>query len=364
MNKQYFLNHSPIDFYFAKNSDNFVVTEEALYEFSGDGEHLVLKIRKKDLTTWELLNIISNHLGIKSKDIGYAGLKDKHAMTIQYISIHKKYEEVLNQFEHPQIKILEKTYHNNKIRMGHLKGNRFYIRLKKVNTVNATKITEALKAIELYGMPNYFGFQRFGNSGKNYEDGKALIDGTLKIKDKKKKTFLMNSYQSYLFNMWLSKRIEISKTIDGFETKELVNYLGFDKDTTSYLKSQQHPFKLMLGDIMHHYPYGKIFEVEDVATDVARFLAKDIVPTGPLSGNKVKKASQLAGEYEKDFDTITSDLVDGARRFAWVFPSDIDYSYKEEKAWFEINFTLPKGSYATILLEELAHQEIADLDSE
>ena len=126
MKLQRYLNHSLIDVYFKQNKDDFTVDEIPLYEFSGEGEHLILKVRKKDLSTWDMVNIISNHIGCKSRDIGYAGLKDKNAMTIQHISLHRQYEEKIDSFEHPLIKILEKNYHNNKIRVGHLKGNRFF----------------------------------------------------------------------------------------------------------------------------------------------------------------------------------------------------------------------------------------------
>ncbi len=106
---QRYLNHSKIDVIFKQNKDDFVVTEVPLYDFSGEGEHLILKIRKKDLSTWDAVEIIANYLGCKTRDIGYAGLKDKNAMTIQSISIHKQYEKKLDKFEHPNIKILEKT---------------------------------------------------------------------------------------------------------------------------------------------------------------------------------------------------------------------------------------------------------------
>ena len=218
---QRYLNHSKIDVLFKQNKDDFVVTEIPLYEFSGEGEHLILKIRKKDLATWDALEIIAKFVGCKSRDIGYAGLKDKNAMTVQTISIHKQYEEKLKTFNHPNIKILETTYHNNKIKVGHLKGNKFFIRLKRVNVLDSRKIEAALGSIATLGMPNYFGFQRFGIDGDNYKKGKAIIEGTLKEKRRNLKQMYINAYQSHLFNSWLSKRIEISKLVDAFEPKEI-----------------------------------------------------------------------------------------------------------------------------------------------
>ena len=171
MDRFYSLGHASIDFRFKQSPRDFVVEEIPLYDFSGEGEHLVMFVRKKSLSTMEMVGIFARFLGIKNRDIGYAGMKDKHAMTKQYISIHKQHEEALERFEHEGIKILSKVYHNNKIRIGHLKGNRFYIKLKKVNPTSALKLDEALKNISKSGMPNYFGFQRFGNDGNNHVDG-------------------------------------------------------------------------------------------------------------------------------------------------------------------------------------------------
>ena len=353
MIKQHYLNHSQIDVYFKQSKDDFVVTEVPLYEFSGDGEHLILKIRKKDLTTWDALKIISEAVGCKNRDIGYAGLKDKNAMTVQYISIHRNYEGKIDNFNHPQIKILEKTYHKNKIKIGHLKGNKFFIRLKRVQPRHRMVLESALQQIVTFGIPNYFGFQRFGIDGDNYKKGEALIAGTLKVRDRKLKQMYINAYQSYLFNGWLSKRIEISKIIDGFKAKEISDKLNLSVETIEELQKQQHPLKVLKGDVFSHYPYGKLFHIENLEEESEKFMAHDRVPTGLLSGNKTKFAIEDAQKFEEDFIKETKE--DGARRFAWIFPSEISSEYKEEKAWFELNFELPKGSYATELISELIH---------
>lgn len=350
---QRYLNHSKIDVVFKQSKDDFVVTEIPLYEFSGEGEHLVVKFRKKDLTTWDALRVFSEHLGCKGRDIGYAGLKDKNAMTIQHISIPKQYEEKLNDFKHEQIKVLEVTKHNNKIRVGHLKGNRFFIRLKRVNLVDARKIEQAVQNIATFGMPNYFGFQRFGIEGDNYKKGEAIVKGELKERNRKLKQMFVNSYQSYLFNNWLSKRIEVSKLVDSFKPEEIYEKLELPVDIVKQMKSQEHPFKLIPGDLMSHYPYGKIFHVENLSEEAAKFFARDRVATGLLCGKRVKKADGLAQNIEKDYDVDTKE--DGARRFAWVFPEDIETNFKEEKNWMELQFTLPKGSYATEFIAEVIH---------
>lgn len=351
--KQFYLNHSKIDVLFKQNKDDFVVTEIPLYEFTGEGEHLVLKIRKKDLATWDAVQIFANFLGCKPRDIGYAGLKDKNALTIQSISIHKQYEEKLKTFSHGNIKILAITKHNNKIKVGHLKGNKFFIRLKRVTPIDARKIESVLGTISTFGIPNYFGFQRFGIDGENYKKGKDIIDGKLNEKRRNLKQMYINSYQSYLFNTWLSKRIEISKLVNAFKPKEIFEKLDLPLEIVKQMKKQNHPFKLLPGDLMSHYPFGKIFHVEDLDVEAEKFNAKDRVATGLLAGKRVMKSEGLAFVYEKEFDVETSE--DGTRRFAWIYPSDISSEYKEDKNWFELQFTLPKGSYATEVISELIH---------
>ena len=356
MDRLYALDHAPIDFHFRQNANDFVVKEIPLYEFSGEGEHLVLHIRKKNLSTFEMVGAIARYLGIKQKEIGYAGLKDKHALTYQYISLPKKYEEQMERFEHPNIKILDSTYHNNKIRMGHLKGNRFFIRVKKVSSTAAVKIDEALGMIDEMGMPNFFGYQRFGNDGNNHIRGELIAKGEKKERNPKLRRLLISAYQSHLFNLWLSKRIEISKLVASFKVHELEPLLNLPRSELEKLKKQRHIFKLLSGDIMQHYPYGRLFEFDGNEEEAKRFLDRDIAPTGLLCGKRAKLAGEFAREIEKSFDEEIA--ADGQRRYAWVFPEDIQGRYVEEEAWFEFNFSLPKGSYATVFLEEIAKKEI------
>ena len=356
MDRFYSLGHSSIDFHFRQTARDFVVEELPLYEFSGVGEHLVLFVRKKNTSTPEMIGQIARYLGIKNRDIGYAGLKDKHAMTKQYISIHKKYEEALEGFNHENIKILSKTYHNNKIKIGHLKGNRFFIKVKKVNPTSAQKIDEALKNISKFGMPNFFGYQRFGNDGDNHIIGKKIAKGEKKERNPRVKKLLINAYQSHLFNLWLSRRLEINTLIANFDAKEIESILNIPNEEISKLKSQKHPFKLMSGDIMEHYPYGRLFDFDGSEHDLERFDAKDITVTGLLCGKKVKMSSDLALSIEKDYDDEIN--ADGARRYAWIYPTDVEGRFKEQEAHYEFNFTLPKGSYATVLLEEIAKKKL------
>ena len=339
------------EFVFNSSPRDFIVEEIPLYEFSGEGEHLVAKVRKKDMTTWEMLNALADHLGIRRRDIGYAGLKDKHAMTIQYISLPAKLEERLSRFNHEKIKILDTTRHNNKIRTGHLKGNRFDIRLKKVLGIQKDKLDSVLAWIGKHGVPNYFGNQRFGTKGDNWQEGKKLIEGTLKMRDKKTREFLMGSYQSYLFNKWLARRMEINLLLQEFGEAEAEKIMGLDEGTLKGTKDQEHFYKILEGDLMMHYPYGKLFEAEDAAKEAARFATKDTAPTGLIPGTKTKRASGSAAVIESQYDEALP--LNGARRYAWIQVEDIKKEYIPERAHYELSFTLPKGSYATNVLDVL-----------
>ncbi|WP_299546570.1 tRNA pseudouridine(13) synthase TruD [uncultured Helicobacter sp.] len=371
MNLSFAYTHSPIEFYFKQSPRDFVVEEVPLYPFSGDGAHLVLKLRKKNLTTFETLKILSNHLGIKEKDIGYAGLKDKNALTIQYISLPHFIKDKLEDFTHPEIKILDSNFHHNKIKIGHLKGNKFFIRIKKLSSLNAQKIVQVVESIKQFGIPNYFGYQRFGIDGKNYLQGKEIIESKRRLRDKKMQNFLISAYQSFLFNLWLSLRIDFSHIIATHSGKELSKALEIyaktnaiptcfkDQGYCNALKKQKHPFRLLEGDLLCHYPFGKHFILENLERESLRFLQKDLAPTGLLSGKKVMFAEGCAEFFERQF--LDSNILNaGQRRYAWVFPQNLEFYYKTEEAQGELCFFLPKGAYATNLLRELAHREITE----
>ena len=359
MNRLFFLNHSPLNILFTKNANDFVVNEIPLYEFSGEGEHLILCVRKKEMTTWHMIQALSEACGAKTRDFGYAGLKDKDGMTTQYISIHKNYESKLENFHHENIKIISKTYHNNKIRIGHLKGNRFFIRVKRVNKIDAKKLQNGLKTLSSEGFPNFFGYQRFGRDGDNYIVGKEILEGKRRERKRKMKNFFISAYQSYLFNTWLSNRLKIGHILEGFSDKEAAKSLGFSIDLVKELKKQKRFFKVFKGDVAHHYPAGKAFVCEDLEAELERFDKEEITITGWLPGGRSMRCEGFAKELEDEVCAKAEpylNQMDGARRFAWVFLKDVEYEYKEDENWFEMHFTLPKGSYATVVLEELTHQ--------
>lgn len=355
-------NHGSIDVHFSKNSSDFVVREIPLYEFSGQGEHLILQIQKKDLTTNEALSILSGFSGASLRDFGYAGLKDKEGMTTQFISLPAKFESKFAKFSHEKLKILSTNKHNNKIRIGHLKGNSFFIRLKKVLEFDALKITQALKNIDKNGYPNYFGYQRFGKFGDNAEAGLEILKGK-RYKNPKLENFLISSYQSELFNRWLSKRVEISKFASDFSRAELREIYKFDEKTIDEFRSQEQFFKLISGEVLGHYPFGKLFLCVDLKSEVEKFVARDRTSCGLIVGNRAFQSSGFAREledeiYKQSYPYLSK--MTGSRRFAWSYLENLDYHYTPEKAHFQMSFTLQKGSYATNILREVLHKEIFD----
>ncbi|PKZ29759.1 tRNA pseudouridine(13) synthase TruD [Campylobacter ureolyticus] len=357
------LDHSPINVHFSKNSDDFVVREIPLYEFSGEGEHLILNIAKKGLTTFEALHILSDYSGVKMRDFGYAGLKDKEGFTTQFISLPKKFEKNLANFSHESLKITDTFTHKNKLRIGHLSGNSFFIKLKKVSEVDALKLKNALLNLDKNGYANYFGFQRFGKFEDNAKEGEEILSGNLKMKNPKIKNFLISAYQSDLFNKWLSKRVEISKFIRDFNENEINKIYGFDKEIVKDLKLQPNFFKLFNGDVLGHYPYGKLFLCKDLTSEVERFLKRDITPFGLLPGNKAFGSEDLAKNIEDEIYHPSFKFIEkmnGSRRFAWCFLKNVSYKYTPELAQFSMSFELTKGSYATVVLREILHKEIFD----
>jgi len=173
---------------------------------------------------------------------------------------------------------------------------------------------------------------------------------------------LISAFQSDLFNRWLSKRVEISRFAQDFSLGELAQiypYLG--GAILKNLKLQKRFFKLIEGEVLGHYPHGKCFLCEDLDAEGARFDARDITSCGLIAGAKAYEAQGAARAAEDQIFAQANEYkakMTGSRRFAWCYLGDAGYKYNEEKAHFTINFTLQKGSYATVVLEEILHKNI------
>ena len=326
--REYLEDREPIHFKFEQNQDDFIVDEIGI-NFKGNGNYTILHIKKVEMTTWDMIAAFASYLNINAEKIGYAGLKDKHATTTQYISIESKFEKELKKFKHPQIKILKTTRHTHSIRMGDLIGNRFTINLFEVSQIQAGQIEKLGRKSEKLGLPNYFGYQRFGRDEDSIKQAKEMIAGDIHIEDAKLKKFLISIYQSVFFNEWLEERVVMSREQNGGKFMLLEGDLYITKDGKLFTPKQK-PQK----------------DFED----------KKVVPTGLLCGRGVYRSRGVAGEIEAKYDDEFL-YEKGFRREAIIFPKDLEFNYTKGFDIMKVSFTLPKGSYATVFLENIASKE-------
>jgi len=358
MKKTYAYNHQPIHFNFEQSIDRFFVEEIPLFEFTNKGSNLILKIKKSDMSTFKLITVIAKATGLEQRNIGYAGLKDKNATTVQYISIPKNYErEIIKNLTTEKIEILEKKYSKFPIKIGQLKGNRFAVILNHVSPQANIDIRNVATQMQKDGIPNYYGYQRFGEDSKSYLQGKDIAHSGKKLKGAKEK-LLVSAYQSHLFNAWLSKRVYISNIIDNNSIEKASQRLSFPKELVEVLDKQKNIFKLFIGDDMQSYPYGKSYPLQDFELSSKEFENHQISPTGLLCGSKTNRTMSDARFLEEEFDDNELFSVKGSRRYAWIWPENLAFSYNEKKRQLRLQFYLPKGSYATTFLEEIAKRSL------
>ncbi|WP_121628605.1 tRNA pseudouridine(13) synthase TruD [Poseidonibacter antarcticus] len=319
-----------LNFKFVQNDQDFIVTELPI-RFSGHGNFIIFKVEKSNMDTWELIDRLCDYLGIYSNEIGYAGLKDKRATTTQYLSIPKKYSKEMKAFRSSKIKILDSTLHNQKLNIGDLEGNRFKINLHDVEIEELNQIQKIIKKISKKGMPNYFGYQRFGKEvEENFQKAKDVVYGDVIIKDKKLSKMLISAYQSSFFNEWLVNR----------------------------LKFNEEDFKLFEGDIFNEFKRDKLFTAKSITDQILKdFQNQKILPTGLLPGRKVFRAMSEARVIEEKYDDMYIQEK-GYRRDAIVFPKDITCKYNSGEKMCTLEFSLPKGSYATVLIENIANRNL------
>ena len=351
--KNYAYPHTPLKFNFQQTIERFFVEEIPLYTFTGTGNYLILKIKKTDMSTWKLITVLAKATGLQERDIGYAGLKDKNATTIQYISLPKQVEKELNKnLTTEKIEILERTYNKSAIKIGHLKGNRFSIVLHHINEKDAKFFNTTAKMMQSKGIPNYYGYQRFGEDSHSYLQGKEIAQSGKKLKGSKEK-LLVSAYQSHLFNKWLGQRVKLSTIIAKDDTNLAAKKLQYPQELVKVLKKQTQFFKLFIGDAVIPYPYGKLNFVKDMTQSAQIFEQKKISPTGLLCGDHVERAKSDAYYLEEPFDDTELNALKGDRRFAWIWPRETETQYDREHKKLTVEFYLPKGSYATTFLEEI-----------
>ncbi|NKQ41130.1 MAG: tRNA pseudouridine(13) synthase TruD [Sulfurovum sp.] len=355
--KTYAYEHDPVAFQFLQSVERFFVEEMPLFEPSGKGNFLLLDIKKYDLSTWRLLNIFKEATGADDREIGYAGLKDKNASTIQRISLPKKYEKVLKNITTDRIEILDKNYNHLPLKIGQLAGNKFEIILTNISTKDAERFDTIATKMQDIGIPNYFGYQRFGEDGKSWQQGKDIAHSQKRLKGAKEK-LLVSAYQSHLFNQWLSQRINLSKVVSKNDTQQAASILKYPVELIKDLKKQPQFFKLFIGEVLAQYPQGKQSFSKDAYYDAMRFQKQEVTPTGMLCGDKVTRAFADARHLEEPHDDDELISLRGDRRVAWIWSKDFSSTYDKNSQRLTVKFTLPKGSYATSFLEEIGKQSL------
>ena len=351
--KTYAYDHTPLQFDFKQTIERFFVEEIPLYSFTGSGNFLILKIKKTDMSTWKLITVLAKATGLQERDIGYAGLKDKNATTIQYISLPKQAERELNKnLTTERVEILERTYNKAPIKIGHLKGNRFSVILHKIGEKDAKFFNTTAKKMQVDGIPNYYGYQRFGEDSHSYLQGKEIALSGKKLKGSKEK-LLVSAYQSHLFNKWLASRVKLSAVIGREKSDAAAKKLKYPTELVKVLAKQPQFFKLFLGDVIMPYPYGKPNYVKDMMQSAQAFKQAKISPTGLLCGATAMRAKSDAYHLEEPFDDTELSSLKGDRRFAWIWPKEVETNYEKEGQKLTVEFYLPKGSYATTFLEEI-----------
>ncbi|MCA9838022.1 MAG: tRNA pseudouridine(13) synthase TruD [Trueperaceae bacterium] len=314
---------------------DFVVKELALYEPQGSGSHAYALVEKQGLTTRDLVLILMRE-GLKENEIGVAGLKDKYAITTQWLSVPNRHAELLDKLDdHEGVRVLERSRHKNKLGIGHLAGNHFEIRVRQTSAVASQLASDSLEQLVHHGVPNYFGPQRFGRFANNAVDGLKLIRGEHVPGGRRLKAFFISSVQSLLFNHMLAARIK-----EGLFQK------------------------VVLGDWAKKHDTGGVFKVED-ETESARAERFDISATLPLYGKKVKVSDAIAGEREQaSLDYYGLRWIDfssrrGDRRYSRIKIQNA--SIRPEEDGYTVIFDLPRGSFATNVLRELTKTPVDEL---
>jgi tRNA pseudouridine13 synthase len=276
--------------------------------------------------------------------VGTAGLKDRHAVTRQLVSVPEACLDRLASLEAQDLRVLNVSRHANKLRPGHLHGNRFRVLIRGVDCDAEKKIIPLIELLQTGGMPNYYGAQRFGRGGETLALGMSLLRGVgtgSRNLNPFVRKLAVSAAQSALFNQYLARRFE-DRLFD----------------------------RVLPGDVMAKRTTGGLFVAEDVALEQPRYEVHETVPTGPMFGRKmfpsardaaVREAAILesAGLTRTSFQGLGK-LAQGTRRQIAVYVPDL--SAVMEAEGMRLTFTLPAGSYATILLEEIIKKAIMDRD--
>lgn len=384
---------------------DFVVEELPLYPASGEGTHLYMYIQKKGISTVEAISRIAKALGRKRIDIGFAGMKDAKAIARQWLSIEHVDTQTLLGLRIPQVEILEVTRHTNKIRLGHLKANRFRIKIRQFGLPVPEAIRRAEQILDVLvrrGVPNFFGPQRFGNRSDGHLLGKALIandkdqflDGFLgrpidqenPVIQKARKAYDDGDYQ-LAYKTWPScyvqqrralkalittgDRDKACRAIDLHTKKLLVSAYQsaiYNKVLVARMPAID---QVLAGDMAYKHDNGTCFRVEDPTAEQPRCQAWQISPTGPIYGPRMTELIGPAGQIENPILDEAKALTGGPQRMNRILakgerrplrfrPEGLTVSSDCDDLgpFIELAFELPSGSYATVLLREVTKSPI------
>jgi tRNA pseudouridine13 synthase len=319
---------------------HFEVEEILPYAPCGEGEHVYVTARRSGWNTVDVAAALAKRFDLKPMQIGWGGRKDKHAVTTQTFSLTLPLGldlvEIQAKLRGLPFEILGLSRHRNKIKTGHVAGNRFRILLCEVPPQAFSHAQDICRVLLERGIPNFYGEQRFGHRLGNIDDAAHLLGYDRPANDPANKrlrcrrsTFIISALQSALFNFWLKSRINRGDAL-----------------------------RIMTGDLVQKRDTGGLFHAQDVDEVQARFQKHDVVYTGPIFGYKMMTAKARAAEYENQVletlglapQVFKSFRAAGSRRPALIFLDDLRISRRENGLRFD--FTLPSGAYATTVMRE------------
>lgn len=392
-------------------AEDFEVDEIPAYTASGDGEHHLIAIRKTGLSTFQAIDKIARLVNVNPRDIGFAGLKDARAVTRQHLTVPRASEEALLRIDSPSLTVESAARHHNKLRPGHLKGNRFTIKVRDaddhdLSPANAQPIVDRLAR---EGIPNYFGEQRFGRRGDNDLLGAALLRGAaddvvkLLIGSPKAGVDPSNIFEARRFfeNNDLKAAMHKWPRSSGMERRILARYektgsaAGAIKLIEPKLRRlwlsalQSRVFndvvaariealgRVLVGDLAEIHAKGACFSVEDVATEQARADAFEISATGPMLGYRMtlpageplaieQAVFDTFGLTREDFKRPNRDQAKGDRRAIRVPVTDasVQTGSDEHGEYLSATFTLPAGSFGTVVMREIMKTDAGEAAAE
>jgi tRNA pseudouridine13 synthase len=312
---------------------DFKVAEELSIEFSEDGEHDFLWIEKTSANTQWVAQCLARHARVPIRDVGFAGLKDRHAITRQWFSVRRPGRAGTNwqEFVAEGVHIQERHIHRRKLKRGAHKGNSFCIVLRGNDiTPHRKAIAERLERIKAGGVPNYFGEQRFGRDGGNMNLARELFGGHRLPRPKR--SIALSAARSYLFNEILARRVR-----------------------------QGSWNTILAGELANLDGSASVFSVDEPDDElIARCLAMDIHPSGTLWGDNAPKSSQDVADIERAVAGANTELVDGLQRARVDASSRAlrlpvrDLSWEFANDTLQLEFSLGRGGFATAVLREMA----------